>query len=171
MTRPTQTNPATMHEHKLPGQLLSKQVDVLLVGCGGTGSTMATGLVYLHQAMLAFGHPGGLQVTLVDGDRISRANCVRQPFSESEIGLYKAEVLASRINLFWGLGWDSDIRFLDRQWHSLKFSDIIISCVDTRHARQLITETEVYKHALYWLDLGNNAETGQFVLGQPHTAA
>ena len=26
-------------------------------------------------------------------------------FSESEIGLYKADVLATRINLFWGLGW------------------------------------------------------------------
>src|SRR5437762_8152297 len=127
MTHRCETKPATQHEQSLPGHMLSKEVQILLIGCGGTGSTIAAGLVHLHQALLAFGHPGGLQVTLVDGDRISRANCVRQPFSESEIGLYKAEVLASRINLFWGLGWDSDIRFLDRQWHSLKFSDIIIS--------------------------------------------
>src|SRR6266704_2077659 len=138
MTRPTPTNSATMHEHKLPGQLLSKRVDVLLVGCGGTGSTIATGLVYLHQAMLAFGHPKGLHVTLVDGDRISPANCVRQPFSESEIGLYKADVLASRINLFWGLTWDSDIRFLDRQWNAQTATDLMISCVVTRKARKLI---------------------------------
>ncbi len=158
-----------MHEHRLPGQLLSKQVDVLLVGCGGTGSTMATGLVYLHQAMLAFGHPKGLHVTIVDGDRISRANCVRQPFSESEIGLYKADVLATRINLFWGLAWDSDIRFLDRQWNAQTAADLIISCVDTRKARKLISESYPYQNAHYWLDLGNNAETGQFVLGQPHT--
>jgi PRTRC genetic system ThiF family protein len=163
----TQPKPAITYEHTLPGQLLSKRVQILLVGCGGTGSTMATGLVHLHQAMLAFGHPKGLHVTMVDGDRISPANCVRQPFSESEIGLYKADVLATRINLFWGLAWDSDIRFLDQQWNSPKRADIIISCVDTRKARKLITETSAYANARYWLDLGNSAETGQFVLGEP----
>jgi len=82
--------------------------------------------------MLAYGHPGGLHVTLVDGDRISRANCVRQPFSESEVGLYKADVLATRINLFWGLGWDSDIRFLDEKWQTQVQPHILISCVDSR---------------------------------------
>ncbi len=151
MTRPTETNPEIKHEHSLPQRLLSKRLEVLLIGCGGTGSTMATGLVFLHQAMLAFGHPKGLHVTLVDGDRISRVNCVRQPFSESEIGLYKADVLATRINLFWGLRWESDIRFLDRQWNLPAVPDIIISCVDTRLARKLITETDAYKNALYWL--------------------
>ncbi len=168
MTPRTETN-TTAHEHILPQQLLSEQVQVLLVGCGGTGSTMAVGLVYLHQALLAFGHPKGLHVTLIDGDRISRANCVRQPFSESEIGLYKADVLATRINLFWGLAWESDIRFLDREWSSPRNPHIIISCVDTRKARKLLMETSAFRNALYWLDLGNNAETGQFVLGQPHT--
>src|SRR6266852_1849101 len=106
------------HEHTLPSHLLTQRINVLVVGCGGTGSTIASGLVFLHQALLAFGHPQGLGVTLVDGDRISRANCVRQPFSESEIGLYKADVLASRINLFWGLDWKADVRFVDEQWDS-----------------------------------------------------
>jgi hypothetical protein len=67
-------------------------------------SAIAAGLPYLHQAMVALGHPHGLDVTLVDGDRISRTNCIRQPFSESEIGLHRATVLATRINLFWALG-------------------------------------------------------------------
>jgi len=169
MTPPTEFGRTTTHEHQLLRRLLSKRVEVILVGCGGTGSTMATGLVHLHQSMLAFGHPSGLHVTLVDGDRISRANCVRQPFSESEIGLYKADVLATRINLFWGLAWEADIRFLDQRWHSRHHPDIIISCVDTRKARKLITETAAYQAADYWLDLGNNSETGQFVLGQPDT--
>src|SRR5713101_1259648 len=168
MTHPTETQSGTPHEHVLPRQLLSRQVSVQVIGCGGTGSTIALGLVHLHQALLAFGHPGGLDVTLVDGDRISRANCVRQPFSESEIGLYKADVLATRINLFWGLAWDSDIRFLDRQWNAQTAADLMISCVDTRKARKLITESYPYQNAHYWLDLGNNADTGQFVLGQPH---
>ena len=155
------------HEHLLPTKLLKERVRVLVVGCGGTGSTMATGLAYLHQAMLAYGHPGGLHVTLVDGDRISNANCVRQPFSESEVGLYKADVLVTRINLFWGLGWDADVRFVDEPWSTAVQPEIIISCVDSRKARHLITRTDAYKFALYWLDLGNNADSGQFVLGQP----
>src|SRR5882672_12259025 len=166
MTRPMETA-ATVNEHILSSQLLSKQIQVLLVGCGGTGSAMAVGLVYLHQALLAYGHPKGLQVTLVDGDRISRANCVRQPFSESEIGLYKADVLASRINMFWGLDWESDIRFLDERWRGGESPHLLISCVDSRKARKAITQTEAYTRSSYWLDLGNNADTGQFVLGQP----
>lgn len=166
MTRLTKID-ANPHEHPLPAKLLKERVRVLVIGCGGTGSTMATGLVYLHQAMLAYGHPGGLHVTLVDGDRISHANCVRQPFSESEVGLYKADVLVTRINLFWGLGWDADIRFVDEPWSTTGQPEIIISCVDSRKARHLITRTDAYRFALYWLDLGNNADSGQFVLGQP----
>jgi PRTRC genetic system ThiF family protein len=129
---------------------------------------MATGLVYLHQALLAYGHPQGLHVTLVDGDRISRTNCVRQPFSESEVGLYKADVLATRINLFWGLDWTAENRFLNEQWdRDARPFQIIISCVDSRAARKSVTETCAFGKAHYWLDLGNNADTGQFVLGEP----
>ena len=116
----TQTTPT---EHHIPEALLEKKVRITVVGCGGTGSTIACGLPYLHQAMLAWGHPYGLDVTFVDGDRISRTNCVRQPFSESEIGLYKATVLATRINLFWGLGWRGVPEFLDEDWREEQTSD------------------------------------------------
>ena len=152
-------------EHRIPGPLLQKKVRVTVVGCGGTGSAIAAGLPHLHQAMLAWGHPRGLDVTLVDGDRISRSNCVRQPFSESEIGLYKATVLATRINLFWGLGWKGSPCFLDEGWR--EETDIVIGCVDSRKARRAITNTRTYWESYYWLDIGNNSDTGQFVLGQP----
>ena len=152
-------------EHRIPGALLDKKVRVTVVGCGGTGSAIAAGLPYLHQAMLALGHPYGLDVTLVDGDRISRTNCVRQPFSESEIGLYKATVLATRINLFWGLGWRGAPHFLDETWR--EETDILIGCVDSRKSRNVMTSTAAYENSYYWMDLGNNADSGQFVLGQP----
>jgi PRTRC genetic system ThiF family protein len=115
--------------------------------------------------MLALGHPGGLDVTIVDGDRISRINCVRQPLSESEIGLHKATVLAMRINLFWGLGWKGAPQFLDESWR--EETDVVIGCVDSRKARKLILGSQAYWNSHYWHDLGNNASTGQFVLGQP----
>jgi PRTRC genetic system ThiF family protein len=152
-------------EHHIPSSLLNEKVRVTVVGCGGTGSAIAAGLPHLHQAILAWGHPYGLHVTLVDGDRISRTNCVRQPFSESEIGLYKATVLATRINLFWGLGWDGLPEFLDEGWR--QETDILIGCVDSRRSRRLIMSTAAYQNCCYWLDLGNNADSGQFVLGQP----
>jgi tRNA A37 threonylcarbamoyladenosine dehydratase len=72
---------------------------VVVIGCGGTGSALIGGLPFLHQALTASGHPG-LQVIIADGDKISATNCVRQPFSESEIGLFKSTVLVNRLNLF-----------------------------------------------------------------------
>jgi PRTRC genetic system ThiF family protein len=152
-------------EHQIPATLLQKRVRIGVVGCGGTGSAIAAGLPHLHQAMLASGHPHGLDVTLIDGDRISRTNCVRQPFSESEIGLYKSAVLATRINVFWGLSWKGVTAFMDESWgHE---TDILIGCVDSRKARNAMTRTQTYWNCHYWLDLGNNADNGQFVLGQP----
>ena len=64
MTTAIETTIATKTEHQIPGALLQKKVQVTVVGCGGTGSAMAAGLPYLHQAMVALGHPHGLDVTL-----------------------------------------------------------------------------------------------------------
>ena len=86
-------------------QLFERPITILVVGCGGNGRAIAGGLPYLHQALLAFGHPGGLNVTLIDPDTVSEANCVRQPFCRTEIGLSKAIILAHRTNMFWGLAW------------------------------------------------------------------
>jgi len=154
--------------HQLQPGLLRKPVRVLVVGCGGNGSAMAAGLPYLHQAMLVSGHPYGLEVTIMDGDTVSPTNCVRQPFSQAEIGHFKAVVLVSRMNLFWGLDWKAipqnltEASILDRP-------DIVIGCVDTRAARRIIHSklTGHQANTSYWLDLGNHATGGQFVLGQP----
>jgi PRTRC genetic system ThiF family protein len=155
-------------QHQLPSQLLEKRVRITVVGCGGTGSAIAGGLPYLHQSMLALGHPHGLHVTLVDGDRVSRTNCVRQPFSESEIGLHKAIVLATRINLFWGLGWNGVPEFMDETWR--EETDILIGCVDSRKARKMMTQSAAYGNCYYMLDIGNNSDSGQFILGQPENS-
>src|SRR6476619_6204150 len=125
--------------HTLTAELLRREVRVLVVGCGGNGTAVAAGLPYLHQAMLVAGHPGGLRVTLMDGDIISPANCVRQPFSSAEIGLAKAVVMVSRLNLFWGLNWTAVSEHLTSQTDVTNF-DIVIGCVDTRAARQLIQD-------------------------------
>jgi PRTRC genetic system ThiF family protein len=135
-----------------------------VIGCGGTGACLIGGLPFLHQALLAMGHPG-LQVVVADGDKISATNCIRQPFSESEIGLHKSVVLVNRLNLFWGLSWQASTEYVKRDTRGQ--ADIIISCVDTRSARQELVLSPLFKECAYWLDLGNNADSGQFVLGQP----
>jgi PRTRC genetic system ThiF family protein len=154
--------------HIVDPELLRRPVRVLVVGCGGTGCAMVGGLPYLHQAMIVAGHPGGLEVTIIDGDLISETNCVRQPFCLSEIGLAKAVVMVSRLNLFWGLSWIAVPEHLSERSDIFNF-DIVIGCVDTRAARRLIhAKVQGWRSRVaYWLDLGNSADTGQFVLGQP----
>lgn len=155
--------------HVLPTDLLRRPVRLLVVGCGGTGSAIAAGLPYLHQAMIVAGHPGGLDVALMDGDIISATNCVRQPFGQSEIGLSKAVVLVTRLNLFWGLNWTAVPSHLTLKSDVSKV-DVLIGCVDSRAARRTINHLVegMSSRVAYWLDLGNAADSGQFVLGQPH---
>jgi PRTRC genetic system ThiF family protein len=148
--------------HKLnPSRTMSR---VAVIGCGGTGSALIGGLPFLHQALLVTGHPG-LQVIVADGDAVSATNCVRQPFSESEIGLFKSTVLVNRLNLFWGLNWQASTEHVTRVTQGKV--DILISCVDTRSARFELIHSCMYKGCAYWLDIGNTADGGQFVLGQP----
>lgn len=156
-----------METHQIHPELLKHKVRVLVVGCGGNGSAIASGLPYLNQALLAYGHPEGIHVTLLDPDLISPTNCVRQPFSQSEIGLYKSVVLANRLNMFWGVDWEGIPERLDTKCR-LDEADIVIGCVDTRKARGAIAKcSEDWSEVDYWLDLGNNADSGQFVLGEP----
>lgn len=160
-------------EHLLPSGFLGRRpLRILVVGAGGTGSAIVMGLPYLHQAMRAWGHAYGLEVTLMDGDTVSETNCVRQPFSWSDVGQNKATVLINRINLFWGTKWSAQPACFDeatlRSNHD-RGPDLLIGCVDTRAARGVIERSVTRKssYVTYWLDLGNNASSGQFVLGQP----
>lgn len=153
---------STAGMHKLNcARVLSR---VVVIGCGGTGAALIGGLPYLHQALRAAGRPG-FNVIVTDGDRISATNCVRQPFSASEIGLYKSTVLVNRLNLFWGLKWRASTDYVTKR--SKGRADIIISCVDTRTARKELVGSPLFRECVYWLDLGNGADGGQFVLGQP----
>jgi PRTRC genetic system ThiF family protein len=164
-------------EHTLPKPLFRRgqSLRVLIVGAGGNGSAMLLGLPYLHQAMKVWGHAGGIHVMLADGDLVSKTNCVRQPFASADVGLNKATVLINRVNLFWGLRWEAHTEHFHKD--SLRTNStgphLIIGCVDTRAARQAILSavTRANDSTVYWLDLGNNASSGQYVLGQPLNAA
>lgn len=161
--------------HCIHPRLLEDRVHVSLVGCGGNGSQMLTGLARLHMALRALGHPG-LFVAVFDGDAVSPANVGRQLFSPADVGRNKATVLVHRLNSFFGLDWYAE----PEHWGRVKRdanTGILISCVDTRAARSMIANvldpsgggmfSGRHGTPFYWMDLGNRAADGQVILGVP----
>ncbi len=150
--------------HLLSPELLTREVRVAVIGAGGTGSQMLTGLAQLHTAMIALGHPGGLEVTVMDSDQVSEANVGRQMFYPSDVGLPKATVLVNRINMAMGTAWQAETQRLTGN-ENLR-TDLVIGCVDNRKARKAILDAVSRGGGGYWLDLGNRLHDGQVILGQ-----
>ena len=155
--------------HVIHERLLRSAVKVLLVGGGGTGSRILEQLVCVHRALLAKGHPQGLQVTLVDPDVVSPANVGRQAFYPSDVGAYKAHILIHRANMALNgeAFWKSDTRKLERDC-VLGDYDLVIGAVDNRAARlAMLSGLQNASHGIrYWLDIGNRSSDGQVVLGE-----
>lgn len=157
-------------KHYLPSEMATRQIRIVLVGAGGTGSRMLENLMNLHRAMVALGHPQGLHVTLIDDDRVSVANVGRQAFYACDVGSYKAMTLINRANMAMGglAHWDAVV---GRVTPESKLGDchMVIGAVDNRSARLAILrslETTAYGSPKYWLDIGNSQSSGQAVLGQ-----
>lgn len=176
-----------MQQHQIHPQLFSKPIRIHLVGAGGTGSQLLTGLARLDKALRGCGNPHGLDVTLFDADTVTATNIGRQLFSPADIGQYKAELLVYRANVFFGLNWRAIVgRYPDalselgRDWEP----DLLITCVDTARSRREIGNFLQKKFtkrygcenqpgpSLYWLDTGNGAADGQVLLGEvPRSSA
>lgn len=142
-------------------------ITVSLIGCGGTGSQVLTSLGRISYALQQLGHPG-LQVTVYDGDIVTEANCGRQLFAVQEIGHNKAEVLTTKVNMFFGTKWECVQKMYGEK---SKSANITISCVDTVKSRLAIAKrlrafaSYEYEKPLYWMDFGNLTDRGQVILG------
>jgi len=148
--------------HLLPEHFRNGRVDVALVGVGGSGTQMISALARIHVSLLALGHSSGLKVTAYDSDNVSEANVGRQMFSMSDVGQNKAAVMVNRINAFFGTDWTARPQKFDSD--RTPSVDLVVTCVDTAAARVSIGDKMAGKRG-YWLDLGNEAHTGQVVLG------
>ena len=148
---------------------------IMVVGAGGTGSTLA-----LFLAGLAFhAQQKGIQVdlTLADHDVINMANCGRQAVSlQSAVlgGIPKVSDLALRLNAAYGLAIEAwPVRYeagLARDWfdHSggRAQAHLMIGCVDHYSGRQEIAKTiEAYNGRIFALDCGNEQYAGQILIG------
>ncbi len=153
--------------HITPPRMLSERVAVVLIGCGGNGSQMLTGLARLDHAIRALGHPG-LDVEVYDPDTVSDANIGRQLFSPADVGQFKACVHTQRINHFFGLDWRATPRKFERRADTYPAARpaIFIVCVDSKAARKGIDVGLSNRLNTYVLDLGNRASDGQVVFGQ-----
>ncbi|CAM8655525.1 PRTRC system ThiF family protein [Sphingobium cupriresistens] len=159
--------------HYLRPSLGNRAIKVMLIGCGGNGAQMLMGLASLDTAMRAIS-PRSLDVTVVDDDTVSEANLGRQPFYRCDLGNSKAHTLTERINIAHGLAWKA-VHGRAPADIGVTGMDIIITCVDTAAARRAIgaaiAACEPEFHNLqppaYWLDLGNRATDGQFLIGCP----
>lgn len=157
--------------HYLDARLQSRPIVVHLVGVGGTGSQVLTGLARLHIALLALGHEHGLDVSVYDADRVSPSNVGRQMYSPADVGQSKAVTLVTRVNAFFNLGWRA---FCDRYTgHESHRADVVITCVDTAIARRTIAQNGFFDKTAnfrYWLDCGNSRRSGQVFLTQCATS-
>ncbi|MCI0580174.1 MAG: ThiF family adenylyltransferase [Chloroflexi bacterium] len=149
---------------------------ILLVGVGGTGSTLALFLA----GLMYHARQKGIQVelTLVDHDVVEMKNCGRQAVSVQAAmagGIPKVADLALRINAAYGLdvaAWP--VRYearLGSEWfnHSVggrSQPHLIIGCVDNHVGRREIAKTvEAYHGRIWALDCGNERVSGQVLIG------
>ena len=142
-------------------------INVQLVGCGGNGAQMLMGLASLDTALRAISSRS-LHVTVVDDDIVTEANLGRQPFYGCDLGNSKARTLTERINLAQGLAWRA-VHGRAPEAIGVKDVDVLITCVDTAAARRALGAAigESGRPPRYWLDLGNRATDGQFLIGCP----
>ncbi len=153
-----------------PAQWLDQYIDVLLIGCGATGSNIYDGLVQLHHGLLAVGHNYGLRVTAYDGDSVESPNIGRQRFTSADLGQNKAVTLVNRYNLAYGLNWKAIPQYYDAEQITEEGADLVITCVDTAKFRANLgtfaSSIEIEDDDQFlWLDTGNASKTAQVVLG------
>ena len=146
-----------------------------LVGCGGNGSWLAPHLVRLAR-FLRETRQMKIHLTFIDPDVVEMKNVYRQNFGETEVGGYKAELLALRYAASWGQSIEVHNSPFDKGMLQLEYRDqgVIVGCVDNAAARKTIAETldqESRLHGadglprLWWLDTGNGKDTGQVIFG------
>ena len=149
--------------------------NILVIGCGGTGSYIIPNLVRL---LVNSKQP--VCLTLADADTVETKNLIRQNFIKSDVGKNKAEALAQRYSSAFG----TQIQFLTKYLESaddvakalknarvsnVSYSSsvpLIISCVDNIKARAFMVEALRfhYPNGGYIIDCGNEDVSGQVLL-------
>lgn len=153
------------------------KLKVYLIGAGGTGSFAALNLARVLFELRRIGK--AVEMTIIDPDVVESGNIPRSNFCAAEIGRFKAQTLAERITLAWGLevSYSNEKLDFERQIKSkgngFKELTILVGCVDNHLARREIhrslEESNKYNFhnapEFWWIDGGNGKSSGQVLIG------
>lgn len=143
---------------------INRDLEIELIGCGGTGALVLHGLATIATALYKTGRTSKIDVVAYDPDNVSGANIGRQPFYPAEIGQNKAVCLINRINIAHGLDWEARPQKYGIPGSEL-LSKIVIGCVDSRASRRVIREVLQRHVERYYIDCGNDRHSGQVLIG------
>jgi len=142
---------------------------IFLVGCGGTGSFIAHALAQAKASKMGFSEKID-RIVFIDPDDVEERNIGRQNFAPADICYNKAQTLAFRYNLAFGLNieWIGDFFKKDMlpKRETSQSRTMVIGGVDTGKARRdikhIIKERE---ENIVWMDCGNGYDRGQITIG------
>lgn len=153
----------------------------IVVGAGGTGSFVVPAIARLIYELRQQQNKSA-EMLIVDPDVVESGNIPRSNFCFAEVGRYKAQTLAERVCMAWGIETSFSCEKFDSEKH-LKGSTtdyrsltIIVGCVDNYMARRemhrALDEFRGYGDAsrLWWIDGGNGRSSGQVLLGSTTNA-
>ena len=149
----------------------NRQLTVAVIGAGGTGSYLIPEIAKLHFMLKKIYDYPGIDVHVYDPDIVEEHNYIRSNFSPSDIGRYKANVIVSRVNKFYGLQWSAEQEF----YKGKTSFNVIILAVDSVEARKTIianlieNHNQIYaheNHLHYIIDVGNEKNHGQVIIAQ-----
>lgn len=164
-----------------PLRLHRNPINILVLGCGGNGSSFIQSSLYrLHVALKGLGHPFGIRAFIADGAEVSETNTLRSSFYYHDIGLNKSFILATRMNMS---GIDVNFSAIQKNLTPKEVLDLVkeesidfvIGAVDDAKFR--VDLVKIFKKAAspnnyyfsnkdcMYLDMGNMKESGQIILG------
>jgi PRTRC genetic system ThiF family protein len=142
--------------------------DILVLGCGGTGAYVV-GHLARFIAVLNSGDDRprrGFRLILADGDKVERKNLERQHFVERDLDTNKAEALAARYSAAFGLEIQAIPSYLENADAIRQLeADMVIGCVDNNASRKVVGEWASSGDDKFWIDAGNEENSGQVVCG------
>ncbi len=148
--------------------------DIIVVGCGATGSQFIANLAQL------LSYHTDHRLTLIDGDKFEAKNQRNQKCIIRDIGKHKSEVIATRYKRAYpdlDIGYQTDyIRSEEQLLEMVKPSrmiPVLISCVDNNATRKIfdnVFHSDKVPHMIY-IDSGNGTDNmiGQTVIGYKKT--
>jgi PRTRC genetic system ThiF family protein len=158
--------------HSFHPELICSNFHFIVIGAGGTGGYLIPNLArqvsMINQREKRFNF-----ITIADADVTEEKNLIRQNFISSDIGMNKAEVMASRYSGAFGIPIASVNRYIEDEETLLKIMTqtphtlpVVIGCVDNNKTRQMIAKLFYSrKKTFIFLDSGNEQYTGQVVFG------